>query len=514
MKTMKTSNKVKCGLLGLILLVSACKKFLDVDQPDNLIKDEFWQNRAQVQSSLNGLYTSLTSCVNSFQAWGDIRSSLYAPGDGDGHFNSNHSQFLQHDISTENSLVNWATVYRSIGWINAFIKNAPTALQNDPTFKEQELNNMLGEAHALRALYYFYLVRAFKEVPILKVPYESDTQTFDVAASSENEVLDFIEEDLAFALNAAPQTFTNNNYRFGRVTKNAVIAMMADVKLWRNQYDACITLCETLDASYASKLVEPSAWYSIFSPGNSPESIFELQYMQEGPSSPLYNWFAYHDNNDEVYLANEANIKINAGEILYPAILPGHFSADTIRLKNFSAFTLAKTSNGFSDAYEVYKFLGQAAYERSYRSQGDRTAHYIFYRYREIMFMKAEAYAMNNQYDKAEAIINIIRKHCDLPELIPGEAGQGVDFFTKLLMEREFELGFEGKEWFAAVRISRRPGYENILIEKAATNHSMGRSFQVIRARLLNPESWFLPYHRNEVESNPLLQQKAFYHNK
>ena len=508
---MKISNKIKCGLLGLILFISACDKFLEVGQPDNLVKDEFWQNRDQVQSSLNGLYTSLNNCVNLFQAWGDIRSSLYAPGS---QATSTHTQFISHDIYTENSLLNWGNIYRSIGWINAFIKNAPTALQHDPTFKKEELDNMLGEAHALRALYYFYLVRAFKEVPIIKEPYESDTQNLSVAASSENEVLDFIEEDLSFALDAAPQTFTNNFHRFGRVTKNAVLAMMADVKLWRNEYDACIDLCEMLDASYADKLVEPSAWYTIFSPGNSPESIFEFQYMENGPSSPLYGWFAYHDNTRDIYLANRTNILINAGELLYSAAIPEHFSADTIRLKNYSAFTLTEASNGYRPAYEVYKFLGQAPYQRSYRNQSDRVAHYIFYRYREIMFMKAEAYAMNNEYEKAEAIINIIRKHCDLPDLTPGEAGQGIEFFSWLLMEREFELGFEGKEWFAAVRISRRPGYENILIEKAATNHAMGRSYQVIRARLLDTESWFLPYHRTEVERNQLLQQKDFYKNK
>src|SRR5690606_26147203 len=134
MKTMKTSNKIKCGLLGLIFFMSACEKFLETDQPDNLIKDEFWQNKAQVQTSLNGLYTSLNTCIDQIQAWGDIRSSLYAPGDQDGQFNSNHSQFLSHDIYTTNTLVNWADVYKSIGWINSFIKNAPTALEYDPTF--------------------------------------------------------------------------------------------------------------------------------------------------------------------------------------------------------------------------------------------------------------------------------------------------------------------------------------------------------------------------------------------
>lgn len=511
---MKALNNIKYGLLVLIFISAGCSKFLDVDRPDNLVKDNFWQNRDQVYSSLIGIYTGMNSCVSSFQVWGDSRSSLYAPGIGT-EFTSNHFQFLAQDIYTNNSLTSWAEIYKAVGRANAFIKNAPEGLKNDPTFKQEELQQMMGEAYALRGLFYFYLVRSFKEVPIIKEPYESDAQMFNTAASTETEVLNFIEEDLSYALKNAPVTFTDAKERHGRITKNAVRAILADVKLWRNQYTACIDLCKTIDKSYASSLVRPLDWYTIFYPGNSTESIFEYQYGLQGPSSPLYNWFSFLDQAKEIYLANYKNITANAGELLYPTTVPEHPCSDTIRLKPFSAFSFVGVSSGsYATATEVYKFLGQAPYQVAYRRQNDRTSNYIFYRYREILFMKAEAYAMLGQYDEAEKNINIIRQHCDIPALTPGEGGEGTEFFSRLLMEREFELGFEGKEWFAAVRVSRRAGYENILMDKAATNHSMNLPFQVVRARLLNPESWFLPYYKEEVENNRLLVQKEFYRNK
>lgn len=171
-------------------------------------------------------------------------------------------------------------------------------------------------------------------------------------------------------------------------------------------------------------------------------------------------------------------------------------------------------SNGYGSGYEVYKFLGTAPYQLSYRQANSRDANYLFYRYREILFMKSEALAMLNRYSEAEEMINQIREHSDISLLNAGEAGTGEEFFNRLLMEREFELGFEGKEWFAAVRISRREGFTNVLINKAATNNSMGKSYQVIRARLLDKESWFLPYHKTELENNTQLQQKDFYRNK
>lgn len=508
--------KIRYMLLGCLLLASSCNNFLDVETPDNLVQDEFWQNEDQARSALMGLYTSLDDCLNAYMAWGDIRSAFYAPGAGEG-FTNVYAQFMRHDIYPDNGLVSWSPVYTSINWINSFIKNAPAVPGRDENFTEAELQAMLGEAHALRALNYFYLVRAFRDVPLVTEPYESDTQEMDTAPSDEETVLDFIEEDLAFALEQAPETFTSVNERYGRITKNAVRALWADVKLWRNEYQACLDLCGQLDAEYANSLVSPLNWYTIFNPGNSSESIFELQYLQEGPSSPLFQWFSHEftsGDDSRRYLGNAGVININAREVLYPPQSDDYVTSDTIRLKNFSTFTSALWATGYGLGREVYKFSGDAPYQVAYRTSENRNANYIFYRYREILFMKAEAYAMLGRYDEAEAMINVVRVQCDAPPLMPGEAGEGAEFFTWLLLERSFELGFEGKEWFAAVRIGRREGYRDVLIELAGTNHSMGISFPVIRARLLNQESWFLPYYRTEVENNGQLEQKDFYKNK
>ncbi|MCH5599826.1 RagB/SusD family nutrient uptake outer membrane protein [Niabella ginsengisoli] len=513
--------KTKIKYFILVVLMSSsisCSKILDVDMPDNLVQDEFWQNRDQVFASLIGLYTSLQSNLNSFQVWGDIRSSLYEPGPGDA-FTTNHGEFLSQDIYPDNSLLSWSGIYKSIGWTNSFIKNAPLALQNDPTFKEAELTSMLGEAYGLRALHYFYLVRTFKEVPLITEPYESDNQEVNTAASTEAQVLDFIEADLKQALEKTPETFEDVSYKYGRITKNAVRALWADVKLWRNDYQGVLDMCVPLDQQYQSQLAEPLEWYSIFNPGNSPESIFEVQHVQTGPASPVYNWFAHFSTSSStgvLYLANSTNVQLANEEILYPTTLPGYTSSDTIRFKDYATFRKnSSISSPHGSGWEVYKFLGQQPYQMSYRATNDRRlVNYILYRYREILLMKAEALAMLSRYAEAEEMINIIRSHCNIPVLLQGEGGEGEEFFTRLLMEREAELGFEGKEWFAAVRIARRDGYQNVLVTKSATNNSMGYSYQVIRARLLNPESWFLPYHRTEIENNPQLQQKDYYKNK
>ncbi|MGV6946730.1 RagB/SusD family nutrient uptake outer membrane protein [Sphingobacterium kyonggiense] len=501
------------SIILTLFLFTSCDKFLEVDVPDNLVHNEYWQNREQVLASRNGMYSALHNNLNNFLVWGDSRSSLYAPGSGES-FTGDYRQFMAHDIYSTNGLTRWSSVYTGITWINSFIKNAPSALQNDPTFKESELQMMMGEAYALRALNYFYLVRAFKDVPIILEPYESDAQKFNTAAKPETEVLDFIEEDLDKALKDVAEDFTQVNDRFGRITKNAVRAIWADVKLWRNQYQEALNLTSQLN-SYRDKLVDPADWYSIFNPGNSAESIFEYQYVQTGFSSPIYGWFAHFQavGSADKYLANSTNIELYGLE-LYPPVDQINWSADTIRLKNLSSYKRTPVSYAGGSGFEVYKFVGQTPYVESYRPAGGRNVNFIFYRYREILFMEAEALAMLNRYAEAEERINIIREHCDLPVIPSGAMGTGFDFMRYLLMEREMELGFEGKEWFAAIRISRRPEFVNVLLEKSAENNPLKLSYQVVRARLLNPESWFLPYHETELENNPALVQKEYYKNK
>src|SRR3546814_7462624 len=97
-------------------------------------------------------------------------------------------------------------------------------------------------------------------------------------------------------------------------------------------------------------MVRPLDWYSIFNPGNSTESIFELQYMLEGPNSPLYNWFSHTNTsgNDRRYLGNPTNITLNATEILYPPVLPDYTTSDTIRLKTYSSFAGLHTNGSGS----------------------------------------------------------------------------------------------------------------------------------------------------------------------
>lgn len=493
-------------ILLLGWFTQSCGNFLDMDIPDVLTDDEFWKNRSQVESARNGVYTQLGNCIFNFMIWGDVRSDLYeAP-------NTSQTMAVQmtfQDILTTNSYASWANVYATINYANSFIKNAERVLEFDHTMKE-EVPQMLGEMYGIRALCYFYLVRAFQDVPLHMEPYESDTQEVDVPASSEEQVLDTIEHDLQTAMSLAAEEYPGAD-NYGRITKKAVKAIWADVKLWRGDYSGCITLCEELEKEYTGKRVYGPNWFTMFSNGNSVESIFEYQYSNEGIKSPLAT-FAVANNinnlgqgqfegNNKAYKRNMQKMYAGTG---------GRDYSDTVRTQG----TTYCYNNGTT--FDVYKYIGIApGYEEySFRdAQTKNNAHFIFYRFREILLIKAEALGMLERYDEAVEPINEIRRTTGLDEITAARLGSGENFFDKLLAERCAELAYEGKQWFSMVRMARHTGYHSLVIDRVADTH-IRLSPLVVKSRLQDPESWFMPYFDQEVDRNHALEQKDYYKGK
>lgn len=501
-------KRIKNIILALIIGsgLSGCSGFLDVDIPDALLDKDYWKTRDQVEAALYGTYTQLGSCITNFLPWGDARSNLYSRNISE----TNKDQLLSQDILPTNTYADWKSVYVAINYANSFIQNAHRVLDYDVTLNEQEVNSMIGEMYGVRALCYFYLVRTFKEVPLQLQAYESDKQEPSIPAVSETTALDTIESDLKKALAFAPESFPNRQENYGRFTKKAVQALWADVKLWRGDYAGCITLCEELEKEFAGKMELPENWFNIFGEGNSSESIFEYQYSNDGVKSPLGTYFAYAytAHGQAVFAANFKGYRKDMQKV---------YSSDGNLLFSDTIRTFGGTigAEGIMN-FDVYKYMGITKGYEEFQFRDAITVnnvHFIFYRFREILLMKAEALAMLGKFEEALAPINQIRKATGLEETTLAKFGTGEMFFDKLLSERVAELAYEGKQWFSMVRIARHTGYRNLLIDRVADAHFF-LSTLVVKARLQDEEGWFLPYLEDEVTKNQLLEQKEFYKGK
>lgn len=502
-------KKMKYIVFVLLLcwLSQGCSKFLNVDIPDVLPDKEFWKNRSQVEAARNGVYVQLGSCVKSFIVWGDVRSDLYATGNT---LSEANVQMINQDILTTNSYANWSAIYKTINFANSFIRNARRVVEYDETMKE-DVEQMIGEMYGIRALCYFYLVRAFEAVPVHLEPYESDKQPVSVAPSSEEQVLDTIEQDLKIALEKSADSYPVVKDNYGRITKKAVQAIWADLKLWRGDYEGCLAQCSALEQEFAGKIVKGDNWFTIFGEGNSSEAIFEYQYSSNGVGSPLPGLIAYYytslgvgdfAGNYKAYRKNMQKVYAGTGMQIF---------SDTVR-------TNGSTVGNFmsSGRMDVYKYQGIATgyQEFLYRDAITKLdAHFIFYRFREILLIKAEALAMLGKYTEAVEAINEIRRATGLEETTVARFGSGESFFDKLLSERCAELAFEGKQWFSMVRLVRHTGFQTLLIDRIAETH-LGLSSAVVKSRLQEEEGWFMPYLKDEVERNHALEQKKIYSGK
>ena len=489
------------AFLFLILGLYGCSEFLTVDIPDSLTKKEYWKSKDHAKASLAGVYTNLGGNIQYFIYWGGLRSEIY----GLRTYATPYSQFVDQDIRITNSLCNWAGVYKGIYLANSFLKNVHLVLDNDRSFTVTDMNEMMGQAYALRAVNYFYLVRAFRDVPYHSEPYESDTQNPYAAAQPEGVVLDSIEADLSRALKMAPDSFDRPDENYGYITKNAVRALWADVKLWRQKYEECIELCEEVEERYDGQSVAADSWFSMFATGNTKESIFEYQYLDEGPASPVGSLFY------STLLANRSAYYYNVRKV-YPQ--SGQYETiDTIRPQR----TVQYVSYSSTSFYGVFKYLGISASNGQFvvRDQtGRNKVNFIFYRYREVLLMKAEALGALGRYEEAVEPINKIRLATGMETVTPEEMGTGENFMDKIICEHRTELGYEGKDWFILVRIARNTGYTGLLIDRISEHSYSGIKEQTLKAYLANPESWFLPYLDSEVQNNLLLRQKEFYKGK
>jgi hypothetical protein len=163
---------------------------------------------------------------------------------------------------------------------------------------------------------------------------------------------------------------------------------------------------------------------------------------------------------------------------------------------------------------KIWKYIGtNATTKRNSTLQNDQN--WIIYRMADIYLMEAEAYIMKGtetDLNTGLSFINAVRERAGLSPSA-GSSNQ-ISMLTILLEERQREFFAEGKNWFDMLRIGRRTGDEfkalfidQVLQVASASNQPM------IKAKLGDPNSWYLPVHADELNTNSELIQNPFYNN-
>jgi starch-binding outer membrane protein, SusD/RagB family len=486
-------------LAGLTTIGSSCKKWLDLKPLDGIVREEFWRSKEQVEAAVNGIYASMLTTGNQgmaelFFIWGEARTDMVSPGF---RASSDELDIVNLNILPANNFANWRVFYQTINYCNTVIELAPGVKALDNTFTDEMLNRAVGEALTIRALMYFYLVRTFRDVPLKLDATKSDEDIAPIPASGSDVVLNQIVADLKKAEPFLPQSYGNIDLDKGRVTRFTANTLLADVYLWQDKYTECVTECDKVINSRRYGLVGGgnSMFTEIFFKGNSIESIFELQFDIQ----KLNPFYAMHIANTRRWGAA-------------PHLMEEVFGVDAVNAVPLVDQRGDGTALRATDL-TIWKYIGANNTGTSIRPLDQSFAHWIFYRYADVLLMKAEAINQLGRPLESSRIVKQIRERAgafDFGSSMDSTSKSGMEEY--ILMERQREFAFEGKRWYDALRNAKRNNYARLdfLLNMAAISVPGNRQ-QSAFSKLRDKNSHYLPIFLYEMQTNKLLVQNPFY---
>ncbi len=481
MKKMKKMLKAKYIILGLLLLMVAmngCNEWLDIEPENDLIKQEFWNSKEDVEATLAATYDALRGTFIKSFIYGELRGDMVSFSGGGDHI-PDYNRIAENDITSTNSVVRWDEYYKTINLANTVMYYAPIVQEKDNTFSDGYLNSIEAEMLFIRSLCHFYLTRLWKDVPIMIRPSISDTVDIYQPKSSEREVLNQIVKDLkrASALAYTTQYAKIPEFYKGRANKYSIQALLADVLLWSERYDEAIVYCDSLINTKLFRMESRNNWFKIYYPGNSLiESFFEIQFDDEleTQENPMY-----------ISLINSIKVETKLKNV---------FEKDDIRL------------GGNNDP--VYKYYG--INKSTERSDNERDANFIYYRYADILLIKAEALAEINKIEDANYLV---RQVAERAGQVHNSVLEYEGFMTALMNERAREFAVEGKRWFDLLRWAKKRKFENkkIIMDILLSRASNAQMRAILRSKLTDTMAYYLPIFEDDIIYNSKLEQNPYY---
>lgn len=463
------------GCLALVGLFSSCSAFddfLTVYPTNQITGEQFWEDKNDLTSVLASCYKQLitSGVANRMFIWGEFRSDNFVlRSESD----ENLLNIMNANLLPTNSWYNWATYYKGIGFCNLVLSKGEEVISKDPSFSEGDWKPIAAECKALRALYYFYLVRTFRDVPFnVRASDTSEGARDPMPQVSSQEILTYLINDLESCKDDAMTNYGNMVYNRGRITRDAVYSLLADMYLWRaaknsspdsaakypgqaaSDYAKCIECCDYVLTSKIAEYkkeqteywgefdaskneypilenttvgrIQDEAYNAIFGGKNSMESIFELQYDGTNNVNSIV----------ATYYGGTSSGSMQAGTLGGSTITQAVDTRSDSRqllycntdIRMDEAIYYVYPSSTVTNTYQVVKYIASgievldgtnviAANNNidnvnysGLRAKSTMNANWIIYRVSDVMLMKAEAIAcLYNEGDpELEEAFNIV----------------------------------------------------------------------------------------------------------
>jgi tetratricopeptide (TPR) repeat protein len=472
-------------VLAAAVMLSSCKKFLQLTPDSQISASNFYNKKADFDNALLGayateraLYSTTTSIYLSELSTDNTEISWSSPS-------TDEMQFDQNALTPTNAFINsiWRTCLTTIAQCNTILARID-AVDFDAASKDR----IKGETKFLRAFNYFYLVRAFGNIPITDKEFKSPEEILaaDLTLQPAQKVYDVIISDLTSAETLLPVALNTDKTKASSATAKALLG-----KVYLTQHDyakAAAKLKEVIDLNQYSLV---STYKTLFTNGNNnlSESIFEIEFVS---GKSLGNNYSAQFTPAITSMAIFTNNLQGGGRIVPTLDLIKSYEAGDLRKSVSVSDSVLLISGQKSYARYGLKFVDFKAVDLA-----DGTITYTVLRYADVLLMYAEA--LNELNSTAAALDNIkpIRARAGLAAL-PATLDQAA-IRLALEKERRVEFLYEGHRWFDLVRTGRAKAVLN------AHYASQGLSFSVEDYELI------FPIPQSEIDLNPAVKQNPNY---
>lgn len=470
------------AMMAPAMLLTSCKDYLTEIEPGTTMLNDFFINADAAIQNVTSCYVPLMWEYGGtyFSEWfiGDIASDDAIKGGGSTSDMADAYDFENWRTTPQNTLLlsYYRAQYQGIGRCNMALQNIEQLKVGFvPEFTEELKNRLLGEAHFLRAYYYFRLVRIFGGVPNVTTVLKS-SEDWGQPRASIAQTFDLILSDLAFAEANLPLKSKYPEADLGRATKGAAQAMLMKVnlymgsKFWQKKgvnksADDCFD-----EVIKYGKLLEESKQYTLC-PNyednftvlgeNGPESVFEIQYAEVGwgdygqgmgytagsftqilvrsRSSLIGGGWGFNHPTQNLYDEFEAKDSLRRAVAI---LIPEDSLIETPAVEYYLGNKMLNNKYGmYRDT--VAAIGGGFGKWDHHASRGALNSKQI--RYADVRLMYAEAALAKNNPGKAKDLINEVRTRAGLDSITVADD-------KALRHERRCELAMEGHRWFDLVR--------------------------------------------------------------
>ena len=407
------------------LVASSCDKdFLELSPQQSVAFEDALTNIDDFNSSITAVYNGLSDADyygRYFLLVPDVMSD-----DVKQHPSANRAKdYAEYSATVGDGIAEemWQEMWQEVNNLNAII-NAEVEI---PTNVMDRYDHIIGEAHVLRGLVYFDMVRMFAQhysytadashlgVPIVL---EFDP-TGEPSRASVAQVYDQILSDMTAGI--AKITDSPRSSSTATLSKTSAKALLSRVYLYMDDYANAEALATEVIESGKYSLESTDDYLDSWSSDYSSESIFEISMTESdnrgsdalGRMYIVEGYGDYLPSNDVVSLIPDDDVR------------SGWFKLDTFLTGDYAPFRMNKyPSTAGEDNTKVMRLA-------------------------EVYLIRAEARARQND-DSAQGDINIIRQRSQ--PSAPDVDATGQALIDEVMLERRKELCFEGQRLWDLMR--------------------------------------------------------------